>query len=378
MQRRRFLLALTAAGAAVMLTACDDMPESAIAPWQGPPDDLRDARLRALSWALLAPNPHNLQPWIADLRTAKEVSLSLDPQRLLPATDPFGRQILIGCGGFLELLRMAAAQAGDAVSIELFPDGVPGDGPLTGTGRVARVRWTGTSAAADPLFAQVRSRRTNRAPYEERLPPADALARIAAAVQTADIRTEFAVAQGHVQALNQLAVEALRTEFATPAAWLESAKVTRLGAAEIAREPSGIPVHGPMIWWGRTLGIVSREDLADVKSSGVQRVVDRFVNAVAATPAWVWQSSADNSRLSQLSSGRAYLRLCLAATAEGLSMQPCSQALQEFPEVAAHFERIHALTEIAAPARLQMFTRLGYATAPGPAPRRPLDRMLIA
>ena len=79
-----------------------------------------------LSYALLAPNPHNLQPWLADLHTPGQITLSLDAQRLLPATDPFGRQILMGAGAFLELLSLAAAERGHRVELALFPDGLPG------------------------------------------------------------------------------------------------------------------------------------------------------------------------------------------------------------------------------------------------------------
>jgi hypothetical protein len=127
MNRRRFLTVIAASGSGLLLSACDDIPASAVAPWQGPPVDERDIRVRALAWALLAPNPHNLQPWLADVRVADTITLSLDPQWSLPGTDPYGRQILIGCGGFVELLRMAAAQEGYAAQIAWFPEGVFGE-----------------------------------------------------------------------------------------------------------------------------------------------------------------------------------------------------------------------------------------------------------
>lgn len=381
MQRRRFLKVLAAGGAALTLSACDDMPASAVAPWQGPDDALRDARLRALSWALLAPNPHNLQPWIADVRSAGEVSLWLDAQRLLPATDPYGRQILIGCGGFIEIARMAAAASGERVTIEPFPDGVPPpDQPLTqrplGEWRVARLRWSGARTEADPLFAQVRQRRTNRASYAARVPDEATLRRVTAAVQTPGIEARFSTQPDLVARINALAAAAYRTEFGTPATFAESARVVRLGAEEIAREPSGIAVHGTAIWWSRRLGLMSRDEVFNVNSSGTQGALRRIEEAMLATPAWCWLVSADNSRDKQLAAGRAFVRQSLAATAEGLASHTNSQSLQEFVEMREHFDRIHALTQTAAPARLQMLTRLGEAPPPGPAPRRALPQVL--
>jgi hypothetical protein len=45
--------------------------------------------MSALSFALLAPNHHNRQPWIVDLGAAHTVTLYADTGRLLPETDPF-------------------------------------------------------------------------------------------------------------------------------------------------------------------------------------------------------------------------------------------------------------------------------------------------
>ena len=48
-----------------------------------------DPRMRALSWAILAPNPHNRQPWIVDRSEPNAVTLRVDTGRLLPHADPF-------------------------------------------------------------------------------------------------------------------------------------------------------------------------------------------------------------------------------------------------------------------------------------------------
>jgi hypothetical protein len=117
------------------------------------------SRLDALSWALLAPNPHNRQPWIADVRTPGEVVIYADPDRMLPHTDPYARQITIGLGCFLELMRMAAAEDGYRVDITPFPEGAS---PLALDSRpVARAVFTADpEVARDPLFALVPARRS--------------------------------------------------------------------------------------------------------------------------------------------------------------------------------------------------------------------------
>ena len=113
LSRRKFI-ALVGGGGVVAASGAlawdvTRTPDAALAPWAqaGAP---QEARRRSLSYALLAPNPHNRQPWIADLGEADTVTLYADPDRMLPHTDPYARQITIGLGCFLELMRMAAAE----------------------------------------------------------------------------------------------------------------------------------------------------------------------------------------------------------------------------------------------------------------------------
>src|SRR5689334_12587840 len=129
MQRRTFIrlagggavaaATATSAGAFVLRSA---YPAAAVEAWQGPGAEA-DPRRWALAHAITAPNPHNLQPWLADLRKANVITVFTDPQRVLPETDPLGRQILVGHGAFLELLVIALAERGLAADVDLWPEG---------------------------------------------------------------------------------------------------------------------------------------------------------------------------------------------------------------------------------------------------------------
>jgi hypothetical protein len=64
--------------------------------------------------------------------------------------------------------------------------------------------------------------------------------------------------------------------------------------------------------------------------------------------------------------------LHLATAGLGLAMQPVSQALQEYPEMAAHYTRAHEM--LAAPGEtVQMLGRLGYGPEIDASPRWPLE-----
>jgi hypothetical protein len=104
-----------------------------------------------------------------------------------------------------------------------------------------------------------------------------------------------------------------------------------------------------------------------------------FSQKLDSTPGFFWMVSEGNDRVTQINAGRAYARVQLAATALGLSMQPLSQALQEYPEQARPYADIHRLCGAALPGQIvQMWARVGYAPPVDPAPRRRLQDFIRA
>jgi hypothetical protein len=353
------------------------MPEAAIAPWQGPPATLADPRERALAWAILAPNPHNIQPWLADLREPGVVTLRVDRSRLLPMTDPHGRQITIGHGTFLELLDVAAREAGYRLDIELYPNG--GDDPLAITDApVARIAFAADAGMVkDPLFAAIPERRSTKTGYDMgRLPSAEALAALEKAAGGAGLTIDVAAEPEATAPLAALAGEAIALEMATPRTQAESIDLLRIGAGEIAAQPDGIDLHGPMFWWMKRLGLMTAEKAKTPGTLAYQGGLDYAMGWVAGTPALGWLTTAGNTRADQIQAGRAYMRVDLAAAAAGLAIHPVSQLLQEYPEMAELHARFRAATGTVAPATVQMLFRLGHAERPGPSPRRPVDAII--
>jgi hypothetical protein len=104
-----------------------------------------------------------------------------------------------------------------------------------------------------------------------------------------------------------------------------------------------------------------------------------FGKKLDSTPGFLWMVSEGNDRVTQINAGRAYARVQLAATALGLSMQPLSQALQEYPEQAKPYADIHAQTGASRPGQtVQIWARVGYASPVKPAPRRRLQDFIRA
>jgi hypothetical protein len=101
----------------------DKRPAIAIPVWGESNLPKSDIRRQMLSYAILAPNPHNMQPpWLVDLRRPGHIILYCDHTRL-PRTDPLSPKFLIGYGTFLEELELAATAAGFQTEITYFPRG---------------------------------------------------------------------------------------------------------------------------------------------------------------------------------------------------------------------------------------------------------------
>lgn len=380
--RRTFLRvagtsAVILAASAVGLTQCDPMPEAAVEAWKGPAPNVKDARVRALSFALLAPNPHNMQPWIVDLSEPDVVTFICDRTRLLPETDPYSRQITIGCGAFLELLRMAAAEQGFRTEVTTFP---AGDWPSNDVGDrpVARVVFASGGAERDPLFAHVLERRTNRETYDTALLGAAEGEAIGATMAALPVRYGWTQAPGDMARLKDIAKRAWVVEMTKDATFRESAKVFRITGDEIAKHRDGLSFHGPLFWWMNATGLFTREAALRGDSFIRQQTIANIDPQLANTPAFAWIVTATNDRNAQLAAGAAYVRANLKAGALGVAVQPLSQALQEFPEMLPLLAEHKRALNLSESDTVQMFFRMGRASNVAPAPRRPLDAIIRA
>jgi hypothetical protein len=357
------------------------VPPDAVAAWNGPGAE-PDLRRWVLAHAILAPHSHNLQSWLVDLRTPGEIVLRVDRERLLPETDPFSRQIVMSQGTFLELLDLAARERGHRAEITLFPDGAFGPDALDDR-PVARIRLVSDPVVTkDPLFAQIMRRHTNRNAYDPARPvPQAAWAAMAAAVQPYPIRFGF-VGPDDAAAIDRhrrIASEAWRIELVTPRTILESYHWLRIGASEIAAHRDGISITSPMLVAMDRLGLFDRTRAPAPDATATTSQLKDFDAKIATTVGFLWMVSDDNERATQIAAGRAYARVQLAATAQGVVMHPLQQALQEYPEQARLHAEIHALVGAARPAQtVQMWARVGFAEPVGPAPRRGVDAHIVA
>jgi len=380
--RRDFIRVIGGAGIAAatipIVGGCSSTPQKALAPWEVVHTPQNDFRRTVLSYAILAPNPHNRQPWIVDLAEPNQITLYCDLTRLLPETDPYSRQILIGHGAFLELLSIAAKEFGYQANITPFPKGAFGNTKLDQR-PVAQIELTKTTEKSkDPLFPHILNRRTNRQVFDtqQEIKGASLLELEKALPVSSTLRLVTRYQPQQLPVLRGLIWKGIEKEFHIPRTHMESVRLMRIGKKEIEQSPDGISLRGPMMEIGRMFGFLTREKLADPTSSMFQQGVEIQKELADSAMAFGWLISKDNSRVSQLEAGRGYARLNLKATQLGLAMQPWSQVLQEYPEMTDLQAEFFKQSGQTGKERTQMLFRMGYAPEQPPSPRWPIEKLL--
>ena len=360
---------VAAAGAGAFLGTRD--PAVAREPWQNAGKSETDPRRKALSFAILAPNPHNRQPWVIDLVGDDEIVLYCDKDRHLPVTDPYDRQITIGLGAFIETLVIAASNDGYRAEVTVFPDGEPM--PMLDDRPVARIGLTkDVSLKSDPLFAQVLHRRSSKKAYRDKLLPDAAIAPIVAAAQHGS-KISLSNDPTRVERLRKIGIDAMKVEYVTPRTLGESIDLMRIGKAEIIANPDGISIGGPFFDTLSAFGQLNKSEMRDPASFAWKTGLDSILEPLQTGKAYGWLVTDGNSRKDQITAGRDYARLNLTTTEMGIAIHPNSQALQEYEEMAELYKTIHDELGIEAPKRVQMFVRMGYGETELPSPKWPLN-----
>ncbi|MEM7638126.1 MAG: twin-arginine translocation pathway signal protein [Pseudomonadota bacterium] len=347
------------------------------APWRAAGESFGDPRLDALAYAILAPNPHNRQPWQFDLVGDDRLDIYVDLDRRLPHTDPLDRQITIGFGCMMELLRIAAAEKGYTATITPFPDGEAQ--PRLNGNRMAQVQFTPVAdTPKDPLFANILERRSTKEPYDTSRPvDAGTLEQVIASGQ-GDLEIGGTLDAAQRDRIIALAWQGFQIEMETDLTRRESVDLMRIGNRAVVENPDGIDMGGIPMGLFKMTGIVTPEGLDTPGSTAFNEGLKMYDPIIHSAQGFVWVKSLTNRRADQLQAGRAWVRMNLAAQKAGLCVHPLSQILQEFPEMAEPYEAIRQELGVAPSGALQMLGRVGYTKFPAPSPRWPLESKLIS
>ena len=334
-----------------------------------------DDRMKILCYAILAPNPHNTQAWKIHLENTNEIYLYVDPDHLLPMTDPTIRQIHMGQGTFLEVLSIAAKEFGYQPEIELFAKGID---PVEKIGKspVAKITLNKTHVTKDELFDQIPVRVVNRRSYTGPPLTRDESSQLEKS-HDAEYPLVFITDKEKINRMADLMSEAMKIETYVDRTHKETVEMLRFNDDEVIKYRDGFNFENMGITGFRKsfIELVTSRDAA-LGRFFRRTTVNSFRKMAHTAQAIGLIFSEENSRNHHVEVGRQYARVQLTATKLGLAMHPMMQLTQEYEELAEVREKF--LEEIKPyEGILQMIFRVGRAESTPHSARRQLESFLF-
>jgi nitroreductase len=324
-----------------------------------PIDGSRHQQLHGLiQYGILAPSSHNSQPWRFRL-VDESLEVRVDQRRLLPVSDPTGREVRIACGAAIGNMEIAARHFGLRLSVEPLPDPIDRD-------LLARLRIVGSvdpTPADHDMFEAIPQRHTVRRPFEATPVPDGLKADLIETAARAGTWLEFIDDQQDRQELAELITKADRMQMVDPAFRRELAQWLRPARN---RASDGMPGHafGLNAVASAVAPLVVRTfDMGDGRAA-------YHHSLVAGSPALAVLGTAHDRPQMWLDSGRALARILLTATYHGVRSSYLNQPI----EVGLLRNRVRGL--LVAEGHPQLILRLGYGPAGRPTPRRTVEEVL--
>lgn len=274
---------------------------------------------RMLLAATLAANSHNTQPWAFRLGS-NYVDLLGDAGRAMGEADPRRRELHVSLGCALENLVIEAAAQDVHAAVDY--NGTP---PST---HLARISLTpGGSLADDARLAEaIPTRRTNRGPYDlERGVARESLDAFAALVE-GPVQLQWLTNPDDCARFTDLSIKATEAHVAHEVMQRDSHRWYRMKRSDAEETHEGITVEGA------NLPIVPRLALGlfpptpeSFDAGWVTATAETHCGTAPAYGLLTIESAGDHT--AWVEAGRAFQRVQLAATLEGLALHPISQAL---------------------------------------------------
>ncbi len=299
---------------------------------------------------MLAPSSHNSQPWKFAV-AGNVISVAPEFGRALPQSDANHRQLYVSIGAAAENIVAAAEYYGYAVTAEVAEE----DG-----GMAVRVRCDGrpldpAARAGDHAALHASRRKTNRNPYESRMPDADFLA-WATSLAGNGLQVHVVSAEPQKADIAGVVSDALLDA-------MDDTGFRRELSAYIRNNTTSQPLGMTMIGFGMP-----------TPPSYLAPLIVRFVNVnrpsrkkdlADLTPAFIVLATEEDGPRQWIAAGRVFERMALEATKRGMATAPLAAGIQ----IGQHYRRLQTL--LATAARPQVFFRIGYAVEGKEPPHSP-------
>lgn len=385
MERRGFIKVMVAGGCVTIssptISGCSS--DKSLPGRELSDHEQNDIRLKLISYAMLAPNSHNIQPWLIKITGDNQFELFVDQSRLLPQTDPLARQIHVSQGTFLEALKIAGAEFGYETQIDYFPEGIYSNQVIEDK-PVARVMIVKNSAIQkDAFFSLLKIRQSNKRLYSDQRIPDDSAKQIEGIVRENGFSSVVTLSPELMGKLASMLGKSMVIETSAVSRNIETANIFRFSEEEAAKYRDGFTLAnngmtGFTRWMVETFFLGTRKEAYAVDSSFSKEGNKIALKQAESATGFGWLVSKNNTRLDQVKTGHHYMRINLLAAQQGIALHPMSQILEEYEDMQKLQREFKGLINIPEDQTVQMLFRLGYAKPHPQTKRRWLKDIFVS
>ena len=332
---------------------------------------MSDTWSHLLETAILAPSPHNVQPWAIRIEDRSTATLFIDLQRSLPKEDVTGAFLISAMGLFLETLAIVAAHESKKLSYAVSDD-LP---EIAKRIRVAdellpfaKLRLDDEANANSEFEVELVVRRaTARMAYETTPVSERSLQRLADVAAAQGAIFGSTATRAAIRAIADANITALFDDLNDANYHDEIAPWFRCGGRQEQEHRDGLS--------SRCMSMSSLELAIAKNAPGLLRVPGLSAAAAShyrralATPCIGWLSGDFWEPQAALNSGHMLMRFWLSVTAEGLSLHPLGNLVTN----RAAAQKMESVTGTA---NVWLVFKLGYARDVPRSLRRPVAEFL--
>jgi hypothetical protein len=225
------------------------------------PDDYNNPVMKAISYGLTAPSPHNTQSWFID--TLSDTEMLLYVKHLLPETDPPARQIHMGAGCFIELVAIGMSKEGYRTEVDYFPQGDYEVKPFEIAKKpVAKITLAKDDRQTkDILYDFIYQRGTNRRPYKGKMISQEEFGQMTALIGPHHSELVFIAGKEQMQPYLNIFSQAMEIETRTKATNEETRQMFRFNEKERAEKKDGISI--PQMGYSGMIEKIAEKSLND-------------------------------------------------------------------------------------------------------------------